>query len=310
MPGPAVYPTFVVAGAGRAGTTSLHHYLGQHPDVFMCPHKAPSYFYCRAVGRHGDLERRLATRAYFTDDLGDYLALFAGASGYEAVGEVSPAYLASTAVASLMAAHNPDMRVIIIVRNPTDRVWARFVARKRDGVERCGDLAAALAAERRQPLVLSDTAGTYLAAGFTSHVVRSYLDTFGPNQVHLAVYDDLVADPGAVVSAMFGFLGVDPTATVDTTRAHNASGGRIANPVVRTLWSQTALVRTAVRPWVPQSLRDRVFAAATRSLEPVRAEPATMAELADTYADEVAELSRLLGRDLNHWSQVPSRDVP
>jgi len=37
-------PDFLVIGASRSGTTSLHHYLGQHPEIFMCPRKSPNFF--------------------------------------------------------------------------------------------------------------------------------------------------------------------------------------------------------------------------------------------------------------------------
>ena len=37
-------PNFFIAGAPKAGTTSLWTYLDQHPQIFMCPLKEPSYF--------------------------------------------------------------------------------------------------------------------------------------------------------------------------------------------------------------------------------------------------------------------------
>src|SRR5206468_8966707 len=37
-------PNFFLVGAGKAGTTSLFHYLDQHPDIYMSPLKEPSYF--------------------------------------------------------------------------------------------------------------------------------------------------------------------------------------------------------------------------------------------------------------------------
>ena len=37
-------PTFLVIGASKTGTTSLHHYLSQHPDIYMSPEKEPGFF--------------------------------------------------------------------------------------------------------------------------------------------------------------------------------------------------------------------------------------------------------------------------
>jgi len=61
----AIKPNFLIAGAARAGTTSLHEYLGQHPDIFMSTFKEPNYF----------------VPGYAYDDWQEYLALFAGAPG-------------------------------------------------------------------------------------------------------------------------------------------------------------------------------------------------------------------------------------
>jgi hypothetical protein len=37
-------PNFLIIGAAKSGTTSLYHYLGQHPDIFMSPIKEPNYY--------------------------------------------------------------------------------------------------------------------------------------------------------------------------------------------------------------------------------------------------------------------------
>ena len=37
-------PNFFIVGAPKAGTTSLYHYLDQHPNIYMSPIKEPHYF--------------------------------------------------------------------------------------------------------------------------------------------------------------------------------------------------------------------------------------------------------------------------
>ena len=37
-------PNFFLAGVSKGGTTSLYHYLRQHPQVYMCPIKEPMFF--------------------------------------------------------------------------------------------------------------------------------------------------------------------------------------------------------------------------------------------------------------------------
>ena len=72
-----VTPNFLIAGAGKAGTTSLHDYLGQHPDIFMSSFKEPNYF----------------VPGYGYENWDDYLSLFHGAHHEKAIGESSTGYL-------------------------------------------------------------------------------------------------------------------------------------------------------------------------------------------------------------------------
>ena len=303
-------PNFLVVGAGRSGTTSMHHYLGQHPEVFVPAHKSPSYFYCIDATTPVELERRLEVRNYFVPDLRDYVRLFETRGTEPTVGEVSPAYLSSTRVAGRIAEWNPEMRIIAVLRNPVDRVRARYVARRQSGLERAPDLAAAIAPELDQPLDLDDTAGTYLAAGFTSHVLRTYVERFPRENLCFRSFDDLVADPQSFMAGVFVFLGVDPTFEVDMSRVHNKSGGQISNPLMRFLWSRSALARTAVRPYIPVSVRDRALSLATRNTQPRSDWSETARFLTGYYAEEVKDLAAVTGLDLGKWLPADDDENP
>jgi hypothetical protein len=293
-------PNFLVIGAGRSGTTSLDAYLGEHPDVYLPDVKAPSFFFCEGLGRIDDPSLRLVTRNYFVADRRAYEALFDGVTTEKAVGEVSPVYLASVHVAQRIAEAIPDARLIAVIRNPVDRVHARWVARRRDGLER-RDFAELVREERAGPLVRDDAFGTYLAGGFVAHVLRTYLDRFPRERIRIHLFDDLVRDARAVMADLFAFLGVDPGFVPDTGTRHNASRGTIANPLLRGVWTRTAFARAAVRPFVPQRARDAVFAAFSRNLVASPLDPGLRADLTGLYRDEIGTLQELLDRDLSAW---------
>lgn len=300
-------PNFLVIGAGRSGTTSLHHYLSQHPDVYVPAVKSPSHFYTvdepapRAASRHRD------TRAYFVRGWDEYVALFDGWSEEAAIGEVSPAYLMSTKVAGRIADRLPHVRLVAVLRDPAERVHARYVARRRDGLEPASSFDRLLDAELGRELELDDTAGTYLAAGFVSHVLETYLERFPREQLRCYLHDDLKGDTPAVLADLFGFLGVDPGVPVEAEVVHNRSGGIIANPVVRAAWTGTAGLRQRLRPVLPKRWRDGAFRLATRRLTPTPMSDDARARLAEFYAPEVKRLGALVGRDLSHWSAAGAR---
>jgi hypothetical protein len=294
-------PNFLVIGAGRSGTTSLHHYLHAHPDIFLPEVKSPSYFYCRDLPPDPDPRIRHVTANYFVPDPAAYRALFDNVRHETAIGEVSPAYLATVHAAPRIAAELPNVRLVAIFRHPVDRAFARYVGRLRDGLEARTSFADVVADERRHPLVRNISAGTYLAAGAVSHVLRTYLDHFPRERLRAYLFEDLVADPAGVVRDLYAFLGVDDSFVPDTGRRHNASGGTIANPLLRAAWTGTALLRARARRYVPIALRDRAFGLVTRDLAPVTFDPGLRAELTTLYRDDITALAALIGRDLSNW---------
>src|SRR5205085_9680235 len=76
-------PNFFIVGAARAGTTSLWHWLRQHPDVYLPRDKEP-HFFCESN-----------RPPWATASLEEYLKLVAGARREAAVGEASTGYLGS-----------------------------------------------------------------------------------------------------------------------------------------------------------------------------------------------------------------------
>ena len=294
-------PNFLVIGAGRAGTTSLHHYLKAHPDVYVPDVKSPSHFYCHGLAPSSDPHIRAVTQNYFVSDPAAYEALFDGVRGQRAIGEVSPVYLATIRAAARIAVRLPDVKLIALMRHPVDRAFARFVGRSRDGLESRTRFADVVRDERRDPLVRDDAAGTYLAGGFISHFVASYLERFPRERIRIHLFEDFQRDPGGIVRDLFEFLDVDPTFVPDMTRRHNQSGGVVRNRLVRRIWTDTALLRARARTYLPVSVRDRVFAMVTRDLIPVRLEPALRAELTELYREDIERLAVLLDRDLSHW---------
>lgn len=74
----SLMPTFLVIGATNGGTTSLYHYLDQHPDVYMShPVKEPKFFAAEenSVVRENGAKGWHLSSSHITK-LADYQALF------------------------------------------------------------------------------------------------------------------------------------------------------------------------------------------------------------------------------------------
>src|SRR5690606_23487060 len=118
-------PNFLVIGAAKAGTTSLHRYLGGHPEVFVPPRGEPSVF---AHDAGAPRSREPGAEAWAAvADLPRYARLSAGAEGKVAVGEVSPRYLYCERWCERIKRHVPDVRLVAVLRHPVDRAYSHFL---------------------------------------------------------------------------------------------------------------------------------------------------------------------------------------
>ena len=107
-------PNLFIVGHPRSGTTSLYWMLKQHPEIFMSEEKEPHYF---------DKDVAQKTKK-------GYLSLFSGLGDENVVGEATPSYLRSKVAAKEIKKFNPDAKITIFLREPTDflRAWYQKAA--------------------------------------------------------------------------------------------------------------------------------------------------------------------------------------
>ena len=129
-------PTFLIIGTMKGGTTSLHRYLRQHPEVFMPERKELNFFLDEYAGPPIDPpEERNWSRGITW-----YERQFAGAERERAVGEASANYSrypTYPGVAERIAEVVPKVKIIYLVRNPIDRVFSHYLHDVANGREQC-----------------------------------------------------------------------------------------------------------------------------------------------------------------------------
>ena len=115
-------PDFLIIGAMKAGTTSLYHVLGGHPQVMRSLYKEVHFF---------DLNYRKGVNWYRA-----HFPRRGRKQGANAItGECSPSYLFLPSVPELVKATVPDCRFIVVLRNPIDRAYSHYHHQVRLGKE-------------------------------------------------------------------------------------------------------------------------------------------------------------------------------
>lgn len=294
-------PNFLVIGAARSGTTSLHHYLGSHPEIYMSPVKEPNFF--AHDGKRFDFGPlapgwKLSARLSVTDPA-KYRALFDGVRGEKAIGEVSPGYMRSPGAAERIHRAIPGARLVAILRDPAERAYANYMGRLRDGTERDPDPHAAIRGALSGSGPRWRTA-VYIDLGFYYARLRPFYERFDRRQIRIVLFDEFLRDPGAVLSDIFSFLAVNPAFVPDTSVVYNWSG-RIVNPLLRFAWGHTRELRARLGPRLPSSIPIAVGKLVRRNVSRPSMSPALRAELVERYRPDILELEKLIGRDLSAW---------
>ena len=285
-------PNFLLLGAQKAGTTSLHNYLAQHPEIFMPAVKEPHYFSFGDAGGSGGLGVVNAV-----ESLSRYEKLFDRVRGEVAIGESSTTYLASARAAERIAERLPGVKLIAILRDPAERAHSHYVFNRKQMREDAPTFAEALS---REPDRLEAGLGpryAYRAKGFYAAQLEEYYRLFDRDQLCIFLYEDFENDPATVLRDIFRFLGVDDGFIPDTRLRYNVSGVP-RNAAAAALLRFLAPVRPFLEAWTPASLMSRIG----RPLIVPHAEDRSLRQtLVEEYRDDLLRLEVLIGRDLTAW---------
>lgn len=272
-------PDFVVIGAEKAGTSSLHLYLSDHPAIYMPAVKEVRFF---------DLDQNHARGLEW------YRQFFAHGrpSGARVLGEASPGYLHFPRAAGRMRAAIPDARLIAVLRDPVQRAYSHHWNRVRGGLERrpfAQVVADHLDGREASPIVEIGRYADHLERFFAVYPRERLLITFT---------DRLQRERAQVCAEIFAFLGVDPGWVPRNLHViDNPAALPRSRSVQRVFAMNTPLKRALKRAlsapaW--QALRRRLKRMNYRRFEYPEMERAVEARLRAYYREPDARLTDLL----------------
>ncbi|HEY3520628.1 MAG TPA: sulfotransferase domain-containing protein [Rhodanobacteraceae bacterium] len=230
-------PDFIILGAQKCGTTSLHHYLRQHPQLMSSPYRKEIHFFDGGVNSKTDVFEKGETwyRAHFGTRKPGGLP--------QKTFEASPVYIFNPLVAERISELIPDARFIILLRNPTDRAISHYFHERKLDREPLPIMEAMQAEEERLRPALETRNYrderfihySYKSRGHYCEQIRRYLDFFPIKNVFIMDSKELLAEPTNALRRVFEFLGVDSAFRVKDLKPLNvaANKDKVA-PAVRT----------------------------------------------------------------------------
>ncbi|HUC37229.1 MAG TPA: sulfotransferase domain-containing protein [Acidimicrobiales bacterium] len=280
-------PTFLVIGARKSGTSSLFHYLGAHPEVFVTPEKEPKYFL-----EEGSWHRGLAWYESLFDDAGDAKARGELSTDYS----IYPMYRGVPArIASLL----PDVRLIYVMRHPIDRMRSCYAFGLWMGTEH-RPIDEALLVDAR-----------YAYESRYALQIEQYLTHFPSSQLLLITAEELRYDRAQTMQRVFSFIGVDPLLMPDTLeREFNTVDGREKpRPWARRVGD--ILIRSGLDQRLPPSFQR--IASSRHLREPITADELRIddqlaASLVDLLRQDLESLRRFTDPTFDCWGLLTPHD--
>lgn len=197
-----IKPTFICLGGQKCASTWIRKILEDHPEVFVSNPREVDFF-----------------SHYFHFGYSWYARHFDDAGSAKAIGEVSPSYFCDPLAPERVHQHQPDVKLILVLRDPIRRAFSNHLHEIRLGHFHGDDLRFEAGLENNPMYLFQSRYGTHLA---------SWLKIFPMSQLLLLLQEEVQADPAAEARRLYRFLNVDPDHQSEFLhrRSHESVGAR------------------------------------------------------------------------------------
>lgn len=293
-------PNFLIIGAAKAGTTSLYHYLSQHPKIFMSPVKEPMFFALEGekLDYPGPVHEGFIKSA--VTDIETYHFLFKEVTNETAIGEASTLYLYSQRAAECIRHYIPDVKLIAILRDPVDRAYSSYLSLVSEGLEPIMEFAQAV--QEEQPRINKGWHwGRYINRGLYYEQLKRYFDTFDQSQIKVYIYEDYKSNPIGIVQDIFSFLAIDNKFVPDTSVKHNKTI-LPRNKRLHSLLTKPNPIMAVACQLIPVKLRKGISNNAKKwNLSKPKLSIELRKKLVEVYREDILKLQDLIQRDFSKW---------
>jgi len=287
------FPNFLILGATKSGTTSLHHYLKQHPEIYL-PQEKETQFFIDDQLFHRGIE-------YYKKHY------FSGVCDELAIGEATPLYFHRPAIViPRLKASFPDgvLKFILLLRDPVSRAWSHYLHMRRLGIEPL-EFEAAMAAESERIKLEPISWYSYFTDGLYGELLDQWFSAFSPEQFLIMTQDEFITDLDSSLSEVFAFLSVDTSVRIHDLSVKNEAGVARSKRLMSLLMGRfpgSGVLKGLLPLHFRRSLGMRLrHMNAKRADRPIELDGQLEQELRHRYVHDIERLELLLQRSFSSW---------
>lgn len=293
----------MIAGVQKAGTSSLAHYLGQHPNVAI--HNSREFNYFVLEKKYKKNFKKVASKYYNLEQVKKskiILAKSVGVCYYENATE-------------RLKKHNKECKIIISLRDPVKRAYSAFLFNRKQGIERRKKFKKVVYECLQDRESNEKKYREYISRGEYVEQIKKMKSQFGRDRILVVTLKDLKMRPIDVCKESYNLMGVDDDFTPSTTEKKNTSKKARYEWLARATnhaFNESNMLKSIAKYVVPSGLARNV----RRTLQSWNEKdftPPPMSEdvrrtLAEHYEPYNRELEDMLNRSLDHWTRASPND--
>ncbi len=295
-------PNLFIPGAGKSGTSSLHNFLNEHPEISMSTVKEPHFWTTPNFEITAE------------ESISDYLNLF-GKNAFR--GESSTGYLFfKNFIPNIKSVYKETPKFIIVLRNPIDRIYSQYWWLKGLGSEKLPFREAVLQDKDVYPdqsLQLAEQFyKTYFQFGLYAERVQAFYNAFGKENIHIITSENLKNNTLEAVNSCFLFLGLNTLKDITSKNTNTTTQLKfpwIYNNVKKIALNSSAPKRL-LKPFFPASVRKKINEGIHPAVYKLTATSKAYPEmtlkdrewLKKSYEKNVSELKEITGFSFEEWT--------
>ena len=298
----SIIPNLYIPGAARSATTFIASTLSASPEIYSPEIKESHYMASGFIP--GPLHKDdpfFEYEKYIIRDRDAYLKKFDNTNNSRFILDASPTYLFYSGTAEIVRAHCPDARIIISLRNPTERAFSQYKLNVRLGNESL-DFSEALNVESERLKKGFFMATSYKTAGLYSEQVQEYIKVFGKDNIHFVLFEDIRKNTLGAIKGIFKFLNIEFRESYLREAKTHATGFPAFRRFNNLLYNRK-LREFAKRIIKNNSFRNRINSSIINiNSKDITMDPAVRRQLDAFYKDDIERLENIIGISLAGWT--------
>jgi hypothetical protein len=296
-------PNFLIVGAPKSGTTSLHVDLMEHPEIILSSKKESHFFRVGFEGLPWNGPGIMPDLS--TDTIEKYKKLFISKPGAKAIGEVCPSYFYPPETPLNIKKTLGCIRIIILLRDPSDRAFSQYVYSRMLGCEPEEDFLTAISSEKLRKENNWGEFWYYIHQSFYADIIKRYFNLFGESNVLVLFSDDYLNKRENTLIKLYKFLDVEPNFAKSQSvikRNENFSGlpkNRFFIFFHKNI--RPSLGNKYFKKLMPEKCKYLYRKFIRHSLKKTKMTCKERKQLTMILKDDIVQLEKILGVDLKHW---------